>query len=70
MKMPSKYGTRTCERFPEHSPIHEEGNPMRELLNEGIGPEFDQIESDLFSASDTRFLLTATESTLELFREW
>lgn len=68
--MTSKYGVRTREEFPEHSPIHEENNPMRELIEEGIGPEFDQIEEDLFTASDSRFLLTANETTIELFREW
>lgn len=68
--MSSKYGVQTREEFPEHSPIHEENNPMRELVEEGIGPEFDGIESDLFTASDSRFLLTANETTIELFREW
>jgi len=68
--MSSKHGTLIREQFPEHSPIHNDMNPMRELLEVGIGPEFDQIEIDLFSESDSRFLLTATETTLELFREW
>lgn len=68
--MTSKYGVKMRGRFPEHSLIHEDGNPMGELLEGGIGQEFDQIESDLFTASDSRFLLTANETTLELFREW
>lgn len=68
--MVSKYGVQIREQFPEHSPIHEDGNPMRELIGEGIGPEFDQIMSDLFISSDSRFLLNADETTLELFREW
>lgn len=68
--MTSKYGVKMRGRLPEHSPIHEDGNPMRELIEEGIGPEFDQIESDLFTASASRFLLTANETTIELFREW
>ena len=68
--MISKYGVKIREQFPEHSPIHEEENPMRELIEEGIGPELDQIITDLFQASDSRFLLTANETTLELFREW
>jgi|GEM_PF-5954451 len=68
--MSSKYGVLIREEFPEHSPVHEDENPMRELLEEGIGPEFDQIETDLFSASDSRFLLTANETTIKLFREW
>lgn len=66
----TKYGVKIREQFPEHSPIHEEENPMRELIEEGIGPEFDQIIIDQFRASDSRFLLTANETTLELFREW
>lgn len=66
----SKYGTQIREQFPEHSPIHEDENPMGELLEDGIGPEFDQIMSDIFTASDSRFLLNANETTLELFREW
>ena len=53
--MASKYGVRIRDQFPEHSPIHEEGNPMRELIEEGIGPEFDQIENDLFTASVVGF---------------
>lgn len=68
--MASKYGVRIREQFPEHSPIHEEENPMKELIEEGMGPEFDQIENDLFTASSSRFLLTADETTMELFREW
>lgn len=68
--MSSKYGVLIREQFPEHSPIHEDANPMRELVEEGIGPEFDQIMSDIFTASDSRFLLNANETTLELFREW
>jgi hypothetical protein len=68
--MTSKYGVKIREQFPEHSSIHEDMNPMRELIEEGIGPEFDQIITDLFHASDSRFLLTANETTLELFREW
>lgn len=68
--MTSKHGAKIIEEFPEHSPIHEENNPMGELIMDGIGPEFDQIELDLFTASDSRFLLTANETTLELFREW
>jgi len=66
----SKYGVLIREQFPERSPVHEDDNPLRELIEEGIGHEFDQIESDLFTASDSRFLLTANETTLELFREW
>lgn len=68
--MSSKYGVLIREQFPEHSPIHEDANPMRELVEEGIGPEFDQIMSDIFTFSDSRFLLNANETTLELFREW
>lgn len=67
--MTSKHGVKIREHFPEHSPIHEDGNPMRELIEEGIGPEFDQVVADLFAESDSRFLLTANETTIELFRE-
>ena len=68
--MTSKYGVKIREQFPGHSPIHDDQNPMRELIEEGIGPEFDQIYMDMFTKSDSRFLLTASETTLELFREW
>nr|WP_319372444.1 hypothetical protein [uncultured Methanobacterium sp.] len=66
----SKYGAQIREQFPDRSPLHEDNNPMRELIEKGIGPEFDQIEIDLFTASNSRFLLSANETTLELFREW
>ena len=67
--MPSNYGTFIREKFPEHSPIHETGNPMREMLEEGVGPEFDSIEEEIFNSSDMRFLITATGFYLDLFGE-
>lgn len=68
--MASKYGVKMRERFPEHSPIHESGNPMRELLEEGIGAEFDAIETFLLNNSDGRFLINATGKILDLYGEW
>ena len=64
--MTSNYGVAIREMFPEHSPIHDDGNPVRELLEEGIGPEFDDIELEIFNSSDMRFLLTATGFYLDL----
>jgi hypothetical protein len=55
--------------FPEHSPIHQDGNPLKELIEEGIGKEFDNIEEELFNSSDVRFLLTATGFYLDLIGE-
>jgi len=67
--MPSNYGIAILEMFPEHSQIHEDGNPMRELIEEGIGPVFDDIEEEIFNSSDMRFLLTASGFYLDLFGE-
>lgn len=67
--MTSNHGVAMRERWPDHSLIHNDGNPLRELLEEGIGPEFDDIELEIFNSSDMRFLLTATGFYLDLIGE-
>ena len=63
----SEYGSYIQEQFPEHSPIHDDANPMREMIEEGIGPLFDEIEDDIFTASDMRFLALATGKYLDMY---
>ena len=64
--MSSNYGTSIRELFPEHSPIHNDGNPMKDLIEKGIGPVFDEIEEAIFDSSDMRFLVTASGFYLDL----
>ncbi|MGB9979364.1 hypothetical protein [Methanobacterium sp.] len=67
--MSSNYGNAILEMFPEHSPIHEDGNPLRELIEYGIGKVLDDIELEIFNSSDMRFLTLATGIYLDLIGE-
>lgn len=67
--MSSEYGTYIREQFPEHSPLHDDNNPMREMIETGIGTVFDEIEEEIFDSSDMRFLITATGKYLDLMGE-
>lgn len=68
--MTSDLGVEIRERFPDHSPIHEDGNPMRELIENGIGPVFDDLLTKMYSNSDNRFLQLATGIMLDKLGKW
>lgn len=68
--MVSEAGVDIRERFPQHSQIHEDNNPMRELIEEGIGQVVDDDEYEIIDNSTRRFLSYATTKFLDYYGSW
>ena len=54
----SRHGTRVIKRFPDHLPVHGEGNEYRDLLDHGIGKWWDNTEDLIYKLVEKRKLTT------------